>query len=150
MTKHGQATRKGQTRLYRIWANMKTRTTNRNRIGWKDYGGRGITVCDEWKDDFKAFYDWAMANGYRDDLTIDRINNDGNYEPGNCRWATRREQNENKRADRSLPVVCVETNLAYKNARFAALAVGTGRTNIVENLAGRSKTAGGYHWRYLK
>ncbi len=64
--------------------------------GFKKYGARGITVCDEWRNDFKAFYDWAMSNGYSDELTIDRINGKGNYEPTNCRWATYKEQNLNR------------------------------------------------------
>ena len=55
------------------------------------YGGRGIKVCDEWENDFQAFYNWAMSNGYRDDLTIDRIDNDGDYEPSNCQWITQAE-----------------------------------------------------------
>lgn len=88
---------KRKTRLYRIWANIKTRCTNENDPHYERYGGRGITVCDEWKNDFKAFYDWSMSNGYADDLTIDRINNNGNYEPSNCRWVTIKEQNQNKR-----------------------------------------------------
>lgn len=88
---------KRKTRLYRIWANIKTRCTNVNDPHFKRYGGRGITICDEWKNDFKAFYDWSMLNGYADDLTIDRINNDGNYCPANCRWVTVAEQNRNKR-----------------------------------------------------
>ena len=90
--------RQTRTRLHRIWTAMKTRCFNPNTKAYKDYGGRGITVCAEWKNNFEAFRDWAMANGYSDNLTIDRINNDGNYCPQNCRWATRAEQNKNKKS----------------------------------------------------
>lgn len=84
-------------RIYRIWSQIKTRCFNSNDGHFANYGGRGITICKEWLTDFKAFYDWSMANGYSDELTIDRINVDGNYEPSNCRWATNAEQNRNKR-----------------------------------------------------
>ena len=91
---HGQ----GHTRLYRIWNNMKNRCYRKSYHAYNHYGGRGITICNEWLHDFQAFYDWAMANGYRDDLSIDRIDSNGNYCPKNCRWATMTEQNKNKRA----------------------------------------------------
>lgn len=89
-------------RLYKIWDAMKHRCLNPNSSGFYKYGGRGITICDEWKNDFKAFYDWAMNNGYGEGLTIDRIDNNGNYRPNNCRWVDVKIQGRNKRNNRLL------------------------------------------------
>lgn len=97
-TKHGQS----RTRLYKVWCGMIGRCYDPGKAYYKYYGGRGITVCAEWRKDFEAFSDWAMKNGYdptagRGECTIDRINTDGNYCPDNCRWVTMREQNTNRR-----------------------------------------------------
>ena len=90
-------------RLYRVWISMRNRCRNPNNYEYNNYGGRGISVCDEW-DDYPTFRDWALSHGYRDDLSIDRIDNDGNYEPGNCRWSTAKEQANNRRAPRKKEV----------------------------------------------
>ena len=84
-------------RIKRIWKNMKSRCGNPNATSYRIYGGRGIAVCDEWKNDFMSFYNWAINNGYSDDLSIDRIDNDKGYCPENCRWATAKEQRANQR-----------------------------------------------------
>ena len=97
-TKHG----KRNTKIYRVFSEMKQRCYNKNHKDYKNYGGRGIAVCDEWKDDFMNFYNWAMSNNYQEGLSIDRINNDGNYEPDNCRWTDRKTQSNNRRSNTSI------------------------------------------------
>lgn len=92
-TKHKMS----NTRLYNIWCGIKTRCYNKNRSTYKYYGERGITVCDEWLHDFMTFYNWSLSNGYKDNLTIDRIDINGDYEPNNCRWVDYTTQNNNTR-----------------------------------------------------
>ena len=88
----------GYTRLCKIWAHLKDRVLNPKHTNYNDYGGRGITICDDWLD-IHNFYTWAMLNGYEENkgLSIDRIDNDGNYEPNNCRWTTKTIQSRNQR-----------------------------------------------------
>ena len=87
------------TRLNRIWSSIKDRTLNIKTSQYINYGDRGITICDEWKNDFMSFYNWAILNGYEENkgISIDRIDNDGNYEPNNCRWTTSTIQSRNRR-----------------------------------------------------
>lgn len=92
-----------ETRINRIWLRMRNRCNNKNNEQYKNYGGRGIKVCDEWlnKDNgFMNFYNWAINNGYKENLTIDRIDVNGDYEPNNCRWITMFDQQSNKRNNR--------------------------------------------------
>ena len=90
--KHGESF----TRLYNIWAMMKQRCTNPKAENYPNYGGRGITICPEWTNDYTKFRDWALNNGYKEVLQINRIWNDGNYEPSNCDWVTILENNRNQ------------------------------------------------------
>ena len=92
---------KTNTRLFNVWRGMKRRCHSTSDKNYDIYGGRGIAVCDEWRNNFQAFYDWAMANGYDENAptgqcTIDRVDNDKGYSPDNCRWVDMKVQNNNK------------------------------------------------------
>lgn len=87
---------KRNERLMRIYSMMKQRCYNTTMPNFKYYGGRGITVCEEWRNNSQSFYDWAISNGYSENLTLDRIDNNGNYEPSNCRWISMKEQGNHR------------------------------------------------------
>lgn len=118
-TTHG----KTNTRLFNIWRGMKLRCLNKNNKDYKNYGGRGITVCDEWENDFLTFYNWAISNGYSEKLKIDRVNNDGNYEPSNCRWATNETQGRNTR------ILISRNKSGYRGVSFSS-GIGRWRAGI--------------------
>lgn len=110
-----------QTKLYRKWADMLQRCNNPKSTNYKNYGAKGVEVFQEWRS-FENFKEWALNNGYKEGLTIDRLNPSGNYEPSNCKWSTRKEQDRNKRNTRivvingermSLKELSERTNLNY-------------------------------------
>jgi len=110
-------------KLFKKWSGMKTRCYNKKDKFYNIYGGRGINVCDEWIDNFKSFYDWSMENGYVDGLSIDRIDNNGDYTPSNCRWTTMKTQSRNRRnslkvlykgEEKPLMEACVSAGLDYR------------------------------------
>jgi hypothetical protein len=105
---HGET----KTRLYSIWRAMKKRCYQPTSAGYKNYGGRGIAVCDEWVCSYESFRDWALKSGYKEELTLDRLNNDGNYEPSNCRFSTYLQQANNKRTNRVIVYKNVQLTLA--------------------------------------
>lgn len=101
-TVHGY-TRRKKPRTLTIWNGMKARCLNPKSVSYSNYGARGIGICDEWLS-FKNFHEWAIANGYADNLQLDRIDNDGDYCPSNCRWVTRSENQKNTRRTRLITI----------------------------------------------
>lgn len=106
------------TRLYRIWNNIKNRCCNNHSPQYINYGGRGISVCDKWKNNFQAFYDWSISHGYADNLTIDRIDNNAGYSPDNCRWVTMVEQCNNRRNNRIVTIDGQKKSLLQWSKQF--------------------------------
>lgn len=127
------------TRLYRIWQGMITRCVNPNSKSYRYYGNRGVVVCDEWRKDFQSFREWALINGYAENLTIERINNNGNYEPSNCKWATLKEQQNNTRKNHIITSQGESLTLAQMSEKHN-IPVGI-LTNRINNLGWDAESA---------
>ena len=132
-TKHGEA----HSRLHNIWGQMKGRCENPKNHAFEHYGARGIAVCDEWKE-YANFRDWAMLNGYRESLSIDRIDNDKGYSPDNCRWTTMKKQSNNRRSNHTISFNG-ETHTLEEWASIKGLKYGTLSSRINR-----------YHWSIEK
>ena len=122
--KHGQT----NTHLFRVWSHMRERCEREKHPYYKDYGGRGISVCSEWRD-FLPFKDWAERSGFQIGLTIDRIDTNGNYEPANCRWVTQKEQQNNKRSNRVIEYAGEHLTLTQTAEKY-----GINKTTLKERL----------------
>lgn len=116
-------------RIYRIYALIKQRCNDKNCKAYKNYGGRGITICEDWENDFISFYNWAISNGYDDSLTLDRIDNNKGYSPENCRWANRYIQSNNRR-NNILITYKGETKTIPQFARDYGIEISTLRSRI--------------------
>lgn len=141
-------------RLYKVWLVMLDRCRNPNNKNHKHYGGRGITVCDEWFD-YECFHEWAVSSGYdenapKGECTIDRIDNDGPYSPDNCRWVTMAKQARNTRNCRAVEVIDGSGSVVgrYKSIADAADATGVGHKSISSACRGVTGSAGGMRFRY--
>jgi hypothetical protein len=117
-TKHGQS-RSGNP-LYGVWTNMKSRCTDINAKYYPEYGGRGITVCEQWATSFETFELWANNSGYIQGLTLDRANNDSNYQPDNCRWVNRTAQQRNRRGQKDSSSQYVGVSFIQRNQKWMA------------------------------
>lgn len=147
---------KRDRKLYFRWLNIRERCYNPNNPAYKNYGGRGIKMCAEWKADFYAFRDWAIENGYNDFLSIDRIDNDKDYSPDNCRWTTVKVQSNNRRSNRFIEIDgikktlsewCNEYNIKYSTVQKRLYKYGWTEYDAVTTPA-RKKLPNGYGLRY--
>lgn len=127
VTRHGLCS----NRLYSIWKGIKQRCLNPKGKYWINYGGRGIELCSDWQD-FPTFYSWALNNGYTANLTLERIDNNGNYEPSNCKWITRAEQNRNMRSNIMVDGMCLKDYCLLKKLPYKTIngRINTGKWSI--------------------
>src|SRR4030066_2079848 len=112
--KHGEI----KDRLYHKWEGMKQRTLNPNNKRYSYYGGRGVTICPEWANDYTKFRDWALNNGYADNLVIDRRDNNGNYSPENCRWLIKKENIRQRRTTKINIKIANEIRALYATGKY--------------------------------
>ena len=105
VSKRFTKTGESHSRLYRIWRNMKRRCYDKTFKAYKNYGDKGVKICSDWLNSFENFYNWAVSNGYKDNLTIDRINVNGSYEPNNCQWITRSDNTKKSWRDRKCQAI---------------------------------------------
>lgn len=139
-------------RLYRIWKNMKSRCYCVNKPDYHRYGGRGIEVCSEWKENYLAFREWALKNGYEENLSIDRIDFNKNYEPSNCRWTTQRVQARNREMAEynkfGVPGVCMINGKYRVRLRVDGKALYFGTYKTIEEAKEARKQAELKHWGF--
>lgn len=152
------------TKLFYVWQDMIKRCFKENHHAYKYYGGRGITVCNEWKNDFMSFYNWAINNGYEEGLTIDRIDVNGNYEPNNCRWVTMKVQcknrrkvdttfNKNPKARKIVKLDLLDNYICTYDCIKSAMIdnnINLLSSSISACCKGKAKSAYGYKWKYYK
>ncbi len=124
--KHGES----KTKLFGVWHSVKNRIFYKKQKDYKNYGGRGITICPEWTESYIVFRDWALSHGYQEGLEIDRIDPDGNYEPNNCRWVTSKENMRNRKVNKIKSIEQAnEIREAYKTGRYSQKEI-AGKYNI--------------------
>lgn len=146
-TKHGAANYGPDLKLYNVWRSMRRRCSSAKCKDYARYGARGIRVCAEWQADFSVFRSWAFDTGYEPGLSIDRIDNNGNYQPENCRWATQTEQMRNVSTNRK---VRRSDGEIFDTVMDAARSVGIAwASGIVKVCRGNKKLAHGYSWEYI-
>lgn len=150
-TKHGYS----KHPAYNNYAHMMDRCYNPDNVWYKEYGGRGITVCDEWRNNPKAFCDWADISGFkveklpsgRNKWSLDRIDPNGNYCPDNCRWADNKTQVLNRKVVHK--VFCFETNCTYESAAAAGVATNVSKPSVLDVCHGKRDSAKGYHFKFV-
>lgn len=119
--KHGDCLNNKLSRLYSVWCNLKQRCYNKNNKDYKNYGDRSITIYEQWDKSYVVFKEWALNNGYKENLEIDRINNNGDYCPENCRWVTATKQNKNKRNNKLTLKKANQIRSLYFNTKISQM-----------------------------